>query len=665
MNRTPMFSSARRLAGLLVLLVLAVLLSPRGEAGQIIFLQWANVTDILRQVSEIGIIALAMTLVITTAGIDLSVGSVLAFSASLTAKLLTAWSPALGAVGHVGVAVLIVLCCTALLGTVSGALIAHLRVQPFVVTLAGMIGIRGLARYLTGNANIDLGFGGVSHAAVFAGALSSKLVVIGAFLVCAVLFALVLRKTVFGRYVRALGDNATASCYAGLPVKKIQTAVYALSGLMAGLAGVIHCAQNNQGSPNDGMAYELDAIAAVVIGGTSLAGGAGTIAGTLVGTLIMGVLTNIFRLRGVDINVEMMIKAGIIIAAVWLQQGGLRKAAVAGAVRKRTAVGLVLLAAAVAAWVALRPGSSGKRYEVVFSQCNNAEPYRAAQNALMQKLFAEPRDVTLEVMDAQQDNSRQISQIETAIRKQPDLLIVAPNESGPLTGVMGKAMAAGIPVICLERNILQPNYTTFIKCDNTVIGRMAGEFVVQKLTQRNGTARGKVVELRGMLGIAAEMERCNGARDVWKAHPGIEVVQEAVANWLQSQARDRMTEILRAQPQIDAVYGHNDPMAVGAYLAAKALGREKEIVFVGVDGLGGEAGGIRKVIDGVLAATFIYPLGVDRAVEIGNRMMREPGFKPEKEYVIDSLMITPENAPAEYERRTLKAQGEDEAKDGL
>ncbi len=655
MKNDKVMQGIQRIAGLLVLLFFAVLVSPHSESGQIIFLQWPNVTDILRQVSETGIIALAMTLVIISAGIDLSVGSVLAFSASLTAKLLTQGSPAFGVAGHIWLTVLLVLGLTTLTGAASGALIANLRVQPFIVTLAGMIGIRGLARFLTANTNIDLGFGGGTAGAVFARSLSGKAVVIGTFLVLAGAFALLLRRTVFGRYVRALGDNPTAALYAGLPIRRIQTAVYALSGLMAGIAGVVHCAQNNQGSPNDGMALELDAIAAVVIGGTSLAGGSGSIAGTIIGTLIMGVLTNIFRLKGVDINVEMMVKAGIIVGAVWLQQAGARKPAAASLSRgKKAAAAGAVAAAAAGAFLWLRPVAAPQRYQVIFSQCNNAEPYRAAQNALMAKLFAEQGQgrVTLEIMDAQQDNSRQVSQIETAIRKKPDLLVVAPNESGPLTGIMGKAMAAGIPVICLERNILEPNYTAYIKCDNTAIGRMAGEFVVRHLTEKYGTARGKVVELRGMLGIAAEMERCNGARGVWKAHPGIVVVQEAVANWLQSQARDRMTEILRAQPEIDAVYGHNDPMAVGAYLAARALEREKGMAFVGVDGLGGEAGGIRQVADGVLAATFVYPLGADKVVELGLRLMRDKAFVPEKEYVIGSQMITPGNAEAEYRLRT-------------
>jgi ribose transport system substrate-binding protein len=125
-----------------------------------------------------------------------------------------------------------------------------------------------------------------------------------------------------------------------------------------------------------------------------------------------------------------------------------------------------------------------------------------------------------------------------------------------------------------------------------------------------------------------------------------------VADWIQAKAKDRMTEVLRSQPSIDVVYGHNDPMAIGAYLAAKELGRDKEMIFVGVDGLGGPAGGIRKVMDGILAATFVYPLCVDKAVEVANRILHEPGFRPEKDYVLDSLMVTPANAAEMYQKFT-------------
>jgi ribose transport system substrate-binding protein len=285
-------------------------------------------------------------------------------------------------------------------------------------------------------------------------------------------------------------------------------------------------------------------------------------------------------------------------------------------------------------------GGGKKQFVVAFSQANNAEPYRAAQNEVMTQLFAQQPGITLVISDAQQDNSKQIAQVETFIRQKPDLLIVAPNERAALTEVMGQAMAAKIPVICLERDILQPNYTTYIHSDNVAIGRMAGQFIVDQLKKKYDAPRGNIVAMRGLLGVEGEINRDRGAKEVFAQYPDIKIIAEPVADWIQAKAKDRMTEVLRAQPKIDAVYGHNDPMAVGAYLAAKELGREKEMFFVGVDGLDGEAGGIRKVRDGILAATFVYPLCVEKAVEIAGRMLREPGFKPEKEYVIDAKMVT-------------------------
>lgn len=310
----------------------------------------------------------------------------------------------------------------------------------------------------------------------------------------------------------------------------------------------------------------------------------------------------------------------------------------------------VVLALAVLVGVTFRGSRTEFKYFVAFSQANNAEPYRAAQNRLMEKLFAKYPDVHLVIEDAQQDNSKQIAQIETLIRQKPALLIVAPNERAPITEVMGKAVAAGIPVICLERDITAPNYTTFIGVDNHAVGWMAGQFIRDELTRRNGSPKGKVVEIRGLLGVEAQTERHEGAMEVFKANPDIQVVHEAVADWLQSNARDRMLEILRAEPKIDVVYAHNDPMAIGAYLAARELGREHEMFFVGIDGLGGPAGGIKKVMDGVLTASFYYPLCVDKAVEIGNRMMREPGFKPEKQYILTLYAITSQNAQQEYQK---------------
>ena len=153
------------------------------------------------------------------------------------------------------------------------------------------------------------------------------------------------------------------------------------------------------------------------------------------------------------------------------------------------------------------------------------------------------------VSDAQQDNSKQIAQIETFIRQKPAVLIVAPNERAALTAVMGQAMQAGIPVICLERDILEPNYTTYIRMDNRAIGRMAGQFIVDQLTKKYGAPKGNVVMLRGLLGVEAEINRDGGAREVLSRYPNIHIVADPVADWIQAQAKDRMTEVLRVQPQ--------------------------------------------------------------------------------------------------------------------
>ncbi len=310
---------AKSLVALLGIVVLAGVTSPTTFSGSNIFFQLGNLTDILRQISIIGIIALSMTFVILTAGIDLSVGSLLAFSSSATAACLTRHWLGTSLAVHLLLAITSAVGLTTLLGAANGFVVARLRVQPFIVTLASMIGVRGLAKWATKNENIDFGFG-TDAASRFAAIFRMKSVVIGSYVLLAAVFSVVLTRTIFGRYVRAIGDNEKAALYTGLPLLSTKVWVYTLSGLLSGFAGVLYAAANHQGNPNAGNAYELDAIAAVVIGGTRLSGGKGSIVGTILGTLIMGVLTNMLRLNNVDSNAEMMIKAVIIVLAVVIQR---------------------------------------------------------------------------------------------------------------------------------------------------------------------------------------------------------------------------------------------------------------------------------------------------------------------------------------------------------
>jgi len=304
---------ARPAAALLGIVLLAILTSPAAPDGSRIFLQAGNLTDILRQISLIGILSVGMTFVILTGGIDLSVGSILALSTTFVAGAMALHGRSIAA----AIATALVISTAA--GALNGVTIATLRIQPFIVTLASMIGVRGLAKWLSNNENIDIGFGH-DVAARFAAIFRQKSLIIGIFSSISAIFWLILGRTVFGRHVRAVGDNPKAAEYAGLPIRSTQMWVYSLSGLLSGIAGVLYAAENHQGNPNAGVAYELDAIAAVVIGGTRLSGGKGSISGTIVGTLFMGVLTNLLRLNNVDSNVEMMIKAVIIVLAVAVQR---------------------------------------------------------------------------------------------------------------------------------------------------------------------------------------------------------------------------------------------------------------------------------------------------------------------------------------------------------
>lgn len=284
-----------------------------------LFLQPGNLSDLLRSNAPVAMMAMAMTFVILTAGIDLSVGSVLALSSVSTALILVRWDPGLPAGAHIMVAILCAALIGGLAGLLQGGLIAAMRIQPFIITLAGMIGYRGLAKLLSQNNRIGLGVDHESVAWQFGEQLSSKTAMIGTLACVTLIFFIVLRYTVFGRYVRAIGDNPVAARYAGLPVRRVQLAVYTLSGVLAGLAGMLMCARTRTGDANIGVAYELDAIAMVVIGGTSLAGGKGTIAGTVLGVLIMGTVINILGLKNVDPNLQYILKAVIIVLAVSFQ----------------------------------------------------------------------------------------------------------------------------------------------------------------------------------------------------------------------------------------------------------------------------------------------------------------------------------------------------------
>ena len=387
-----LLASAKYYLGLIVLLAIGVLASPHDADGGNIFMSGSNLSDVFRQVSNIGIISIGMTLVIIAGGIDLSVGSIMSLGSVLTAMLLTqaGWTgassfslaasvPVAGLLVWVavrffrsktattatpnevrdasdpkvvpaviaalvaglglaiaiaiklpgklplGLVLLVVPLAGCAMGMLNGWIITRGRMQPFIVTLASMVAITGATRLISGqdtavhaiysgtNATTDIEalrallFGIVPVPALF-------------FLGTALIFGFVLSRTVFGKYLYAIGGNEKCARLSGLRVDRHKIATYAISGLLSALVGVLFAAQFRQGKSDAGLGWELDAIAAVVIGGTTLMGGAGRISGTIAGVLIFGFLGNILLLNNIDSNTQLLLKGIIIIVAVFLQQ---------------------------------------------------------------------------------------------------------------------------------------------------------------------------------------------------------------------------------------------------------------------------------------------------------------------------------------------------------
>jgi len=242
----------------------------------------------------------------------------------------------------------------------------------------------------------------------------------------------------------------------------------------------------------------------------------------------------------------------------------------------------------------------GTRKLIGFSQANLGEPWRVAMNAEVAEAAKGHPELEFVYADAQQDNAKQVADVENFLRQKIDLLIISPNEAKPLTPIVKRAFESGIPVVVLDREIEGETYTTFIGANNRDIGKAAGEYVATLL---GGT--GAVVEIKGLPGSTPARDRSEGFREAIAGFPGIRIVHDPVANWLREEAMTQMESALSAHPTIDLVYAHNDPMAMGAYLAAKAKGRDSAMKFIGIDGLPGLDGGRQAVQDGKLAATSV------------------------------------------------------------
>lgn len=300
MNRSKFNMEFARKYGILIVLVvmwiLLMIVSPT-------FRTTKNAVNILRQVSINGIIAIGMTFVIMTGGIDLTVGSLVAAAGVVSGSILVA-NPS-----NVLLAVAAGIVVCALFGAMNGFFVAYMEVPPFVATLAGMTIARGFAYVYSDGKPYTLASEGFSL-------IGKGMAPIAIFVLILIISHLFLSKMKFGRYIYAVGGNVKAAEASGVKVKHILMKVYILSGVLTGIAGIVLASRTNSGQPAVGMGYETDAIAAAVIGGTSMTGGIGTIPGTLVGILIIGTLNNGLNLLDVSSYYQQIIKGLIILGAV-------------------------------------------------------------------------------------------------------------------------------------------------------------------------------------------------------------------------------------------------------------------------------------------------------------------------------------------------------------
>jgi ribose transport system substrate-binding protein len=284
-------------------------------------------------------------------------------------------------------------------------------------------------------------------------------------------------------------------------------------------------------------------------------------------------------------------------------------------------------------------GTSEDPWVIGMSQCNLGEPWRVQMDADVRAAAARHDNLRVIFKDAQNSSLTQRAQVEEFVEQGVDLIIISPKEAAPLARPVAEAYQAGIPVIVLDRAVQGDQYTTFIGADNVRIGREAGKWIRDTLG-----GRGRIIELKGLMTSTPGQDRNQGFLEGLDLdeNPGLEIVFAGEMQWLEPNARREMESALATNPEIDVVYAHNDPGAHGAWLAARAAGREGEILFVGIDALPHE--GQQYVRQGILDATFLYPTGGAEAIEVALAILA--GEEVPKHVVLGTRLFTQANIDA-------------------
>lgn len=281
--------------------------------------------------------------------------------------------------------------------------------------------------------------------------------------------------------------------------------------------------------------------------------------------------------------------------------------------------------------------SSPVKFLIGVSQANLNEPWRVAMNEEIKKEALVYKDVRVVFTDAAQSSDKQINDVEELLQQGIDLLIISPNDSEKLTPIVSKAYQK-IPVIVLDRAVEGTDYTLFIGPDNRFIGKEAGRYVGELL----GSSGGNVVEIQGLAGSPPVRERSEGFQEVLKKYPQIKIIRTIEADWQKDKAEDKMAELLAHNENVDVVFAHNDPMALGAYQALKKAGGHQTSQIIGVDGLSSPGGGLQLVREGVIRGTYTCSTGGKEAVRYAIDILNHETGVPKK-IILRSSMITADN----------------------
>ncbi|MEU3548973.1 ABC transporter permease/substrate-binding protein [Streptomyces longwoodensis] len=596
------------------------------------FLTTDNLLNVGVQAAVTAILAFGVTFVIVSAGIDLSVGSVAALSATVLA-----WSATSHGVPVV-LAVVLALATGIVCGLVNGFLIAYGKLPPFIATLAMLSVGRGLSLVISEGSPIAFP-DSVSHLGdTLGGWLPVPVLVM---VVMGLIAAFVLGRTYIGRSMYAIGGNEEAARLSGLRVKKQKLAIYALSGVFAAAAGIVLAARLSSAQPQAADGYELDAIAAVVIGGASLAGGTGKASGTLIGALILAVLRNGLNLLSVSAFWQQVV-IGVVIALAVLLDTVRRKAGATpthspggkGRHMATYALAAVVTVAIVGATSFLHGGSSSSANPKVglsLSTLNNPFFVQIRSGAQAE---AKKRGVDLTVTDAQNDASQQANQLQNFTSSGLGAIIVNPVDSDAAGPSVRAADKAKIPVIAVDRGVNKADVNALVASDNVAGGELAAKTVAEKLG-----GNGRIVILQGQAGTSAARERAEGFAKGLKAYPGIQVVAQQPADFDRTKGLDVMSNLLQAHPDVQGVIAANDEMALGAI---KALGAKagKSVQVVGFDGT---PDGLKAVEQGTLYASVAQQPSQLGRIAVDNALRALDGKDVPATVKVPVKVVTKEN----------------------